>query len=197
MFSYEVIFVKGTKSKEQLILAAIRLLSVADEPIEITARQIAAEAGTNLAMINYYFKSKDELLNIAIGKIIESSAEKFRTLVENVPPREQLHQMLCSLSNMVIKYSRFTKITIPYVLLQEEIKTPFYILPILRAYFGEEKNEMECRLIAYEMISFLQLAFLRSDAVLQYVGENISQELMCDKLINLQLNLFLGDEEGK
>jgi AcrR family transcriptional regulator len=192
-----VTLLKNTNSKEQLILAAIKLLSESDEPSTITARQIAAEAGTNLAMINYYFKSKDELLNVAIGKILESSAEDFRNPAANIPPKEQLRHMLCSLSETVVKYSRFTKICIPYILLQDEIKTPVYILPLIKAHFGAKKSELECRIIAYEIVSFMQLAFLRADALSQYAGLDITDEKVCSQLVDMQLNLFLGDEEGK
>ena len=184
---------KNTNSKEQLVSATIKLLSEAEEPSEITARQIAAEAGTNLAMINYYFKSKDELLNIAIGRIIENSAEKFRTPSADIPPKEQLREMLYFLGNLVIKYSRYTKIFVPYILLQDEIKGPFYILPYLKAYFGETKSELECRIIAYEMLSFMQLIFFRSDAFYQYTGANLTDEKTCNELVNMQIKLFLGD----
>ncbi len=188
---------KNSNSKEQLISATLKLLSEADEPANITARQIAAEAGTNLAMINYYFKSKDELLNIAIGKIIEDSAEQFLTPAADIPPREQLRDMLFSLGSMVVKYSRYTKISVPYMLLQDEIKTPLYILPYLKAYFGENKSELECRVIAYEMLTFMQLAFYRSDAFYRYSGMHLPEEQACKALIDMQLNFFLGDEEGE
>jgi AcrR family transcriptional regulator len=187
---------KNSNSKEQLISAVIKLLSESEEPANITARQIAAEAGTNLAMINYYFKSKDELLNVAIGKIIENSAEKFRTPAADIPPKEQLREMLVFLGSQVMKYSGYTKISIPYILLQDEIKGPLYILPYLKAYFGERKSELECRIIAYEMLSFMQLAFFRSDAFYRYTGVDLTNEKTCNELVDMQLNLFLGDTKG-
>jgi AcrR family transcriptional regulator len=196
MFNYRGGKLKNSNSKEQLIAAVIKLLSESEEPANITARQIAAEAGINLAMINYYFKSKDELLNVAIGKIIESSAEKFRTPSADIPPKEQLREMLLFLGGQVMKYSGYTKISIPYILLQDEIKSPLYILPYLKAYFGEEKSELECRIIAYEMLSFMQLAFFRSDAFYRYTGVDLADEKTCNKLVDMQLNLFLRDTKG-
>ena len=36
---------------------------------QLTARRMSSEAGTNLAMINYCFKSKDELMKIAVENV--------------------------------------------------------------------------------------------------------------------------------
>jgi len=63
MFNYWRRFViKNENTSEQLILATIKLLSTREEVSQITARDIVAEAKTNLAMINYCFKSKEALL---------------------------------------------------------------------------------------------------------------------------------------
>lgn len=57
---------KADSTKEQLINATIQLLSSHRDVSSITAREIVAKANVNLAMINYYFKSKEELINISI-----------------------------------------------------------------------------------------------------------------------------------
>jgi AcrR family transcriptional regulator len=56
---------------QQLILdAALRILGRAGMP-GLTARAIAAEAGTNLALVNYYFGSKQNLL-LALSDALDS-----------------------------------------------------------------------------------------------------------------------------
>jgi len=49
-------------STRDAILAAAQRLLARDGYRGVTARQIAAEAGTNLALVNYYFGSKQNLL---------------------------------------------------------------------------------------------------------------------------------------
>lgn len=140
--------------------AAICLLLEAAEPKKITSRQITEKAGANLAMINYYYESKDQLLRLAVGKIIESSAEHFRSQTSaDAPPRQRLKEMLSSLCEEVIKYQNFTKVYIPYVLTRDDILTPYDILPVLKEYFGDAGTETEYKIMAYEMISFFQLVF--------------------------------------
>ena len=187
---------KNENTKEKLILATIKLLSKSKDPTQITARQIVAEAKTNLAMINYSIKSKEDLMNIAIGRIISSSANRFKVIQhEGITPKEQLKRMLYNLCEITVSYSQFTKITIPYILLQDEITLPFDILPIIMEYFNIRKSETECRIIAYQMISFMQLIFLRSEDFMKYSGINIFNSEQRNNFIDMQLNLFLGDEK--
>jgi TetR/AcrR family transcriptional regulator, regulator of cefoperazone and chloramphenicol sensitivity len=186
---------KKEEVKEQIVSATVGLLLEAENPEEITSREIAARAGVNLAMINYYFQSKDQLLILGISKIMEDSADSFLVVPKTfIPPRKRLQNMLYELCEMVVKYHRFTKIYIPYIMLRDEILVPFYIIPILCEYFGEQKTELECKIIAYQIISFLQLIFLRTEAFQKYAALNIMDASVRKSMIDMQLNLFLGEE---
>lgn len=187
---------RNDDTKEQLISATIELLLKSEDATQITARQIVAEAKTNLAMINYCFKSKEELMNIAIGRIISNSAKSFiATNDDSICPKEHLRKMLYNLCEITASYSQYTKISIPYILLQGEITQPLDVLPIIKEHFRNKKNEAECRIIAYQMISFMQLIFLRSDDFFKYSGINVFDAEQRNALIDMQLNLFLGDEK--
>ena len=189
---------KNEEVKEQLISAAVDLLLEAEKPEGITSREIAARSKTNLAMINYYFESKDQLLNLAISKIMEESADSFQIAPKTaIPPRERLQEMLYELCEMVVKYQRFTKIYIPYILMHDEITIPNFIIPILHEYFSGEKMDLECKVIAYQMVSFLQLIFLRADAFQKYSGSDIFDVSVRKNLIDMELNLFLGEEKQR
>lgn len=182
-------------TKEQLISATINLLSGTRDASQITARQIAAEANTNLAMINYCFKSKDALMNVAIGRIISSCADKFKIAKdESISPKEHLRRMLCNLCDVTISYSQFSKINVPYILLQGEITIPLDVLPFIKGYFGNRKSDTECRVIAYQMISFMQLVFLRSEEFLKYSSIDIYNAEQRHKCIDMELDLLLGVE---
>lgn len=184
--------------KQALLNAAKELLKEAGEPEELTSRRIAARAGTNAAMINYYFRSKDELLNEAVGELLNLSAEVFRAPPDpGVTPKERLRGVLRSICGVVLRYRRYTKIYIPHILLEDEIILPDYVLPEIREHFGGRRNEAECRIIAYQMISFLQLAFYRSDAFSRYTGMDLSEEEACRKLVDTELELLLPEEESE
>lgn len=48
-------------TRDQILRAAVRVLARDGQPA-LTARNVAAEAGTNLALLNYHFGSKERLL---------------------------------------------------------------------------------------------------------------------------------------
>jgi len=110
-------------------------------------------------------------------------------------PKEQLKEMLYNLCDITISFMQFTKISIPYILLQAEISLPLDVLPLIKEHFLNKKSETECRVIAYQMVSFMQLIFLRSEDFFKYSGIDILKIEQRKKLIDMQLNIFLGDEK--
>ena len=70
--------------REQLLDAARRLL-VERGSARITARDLVAESGTNLASIGYHFGSKDALINAAIEASFDEWADHLALLVMSDP----------------------------------------------------------------------------------------------------------------
>jgi AcrR family transcriptional regulator len=65
--------------REQLLTAARQLLEDKGYA-HITARDLVAASGTNLASIGYHFGSKAELLNAALGIVFEEWANQLMTI---------------------------------------------------------------------------------------------------------------------
>ena len=63
-------------STRDAILAAAQRLLARDGYQGVTARQIAAEAGTNLALVNYYFGSKQNLLLTLFDELDRDKLER-------------------------------------------------------------------------------------------------------------------------
>lgn len=185
---------KDENQKAALLKATKRLLEEAEQPEKVTSRQIASRAGVNLAMINYYYGSKEALTSQAVSEILDVSAGIFQTPGNpSESPKERLRHILREICKTVVKYQRYTKLYVPHLLLEDEITLPQLILPEIRDHFGTRRSETECRIIAYEMISFLQLAFYRTDAFMRYTGMNLTKEGTTIELIDWELELFLPD----
>lgn len=186
---------KDENPKERLLQATVALLNEAEQPEKVTSRQIAERAGMNLAMINYYFGSKDTLVAQAVSYLLDVSAELFKSPADpDRTPKECLRDILRQICRIIVKYRSYTRLYVPHLLLEEEITLPQYILPEIRAHFGESRDETACRVIAYELVSFLQLAFYRSEAFLRYTGLNLADEETAERLLDQQLDLLLPDE---
>ncbi|WP_438435449.1 TetR/AcrR family transcriptional regulator [Gorillibacterium sp. sgz500922] len=187
-------------TKDQLLKATIRLLADGGDYHRITARQIAEEAGANLAMINYYYSSKDALMSLAVDRIIAAKAKELgHSIPQEAPPQEKLRSFLIQLSDMAVAYAELTRPTIPYLLLHKEIETPYHILPYIRACCGSTRNETECRIIAYQLASFFKLVFYRSEDFFKYANVDVEDKKQRDELVDTAIRLYLepvGKEES-
>ena len=179
--------------KNQLILATMKLLTKSKNPSKITARQIANEANANLAMINYYFNSKDALLNTAVSKLMADRANELKEIRDkNLPGKQKLSDFLITMADITIDYSEISKPTIPYLLLEGEIELPYYILPMIEECCGDKRSETDCRIIAYQLISFSQLVFYRSADFMKYTGIDVFDKKQRDALFQTTINFYIG-----
>lgn len=186
---------KSDKTKSLLINTVISLLREGTDISKVTSRMITEKAAVNLSTINYHFDSKDELINIAVNKLISDEAEKSFERMENSSdePKLKLRNFLVMMSNLVISYKKFLQPVMPYILLNKEFSEAEKILPFVRECVGDKKSETECRILSYEIISFMQLVFYREDEFKKFTGVNFSREGQVEKLIDMKLSMIFKD----
>ncbi|HUI88988.1 MAG TPA: TetR/AcrR family transcriptional regulator [Anaerolineales bacterium] len=68
---------------QQLILEAVVTCIEKHGIDKVTTRKIAQEAGTNIASINYYFRSKDALISAALAMTIKHMTEDILAVMED------------------------------------------------------------------------------------------------------------------
>ena len=186
---------QSENTKSQLISTTKDLLLTAKNPEKITARQIASQANVNLAMINYCFGSKDELLKLAIDEIIAFEFKQFTIKGDGyLSPKEKLKMLLYHVSEVTIRYENITRLSVPYVLLNAPIEIPYGILPYIKEHFGNQKEEHVCKVLAYEIVSFMQIVFYRAKDFYKYSGINLQEPRELQRFIDNQLDLILGGE---
>jgi AcrR family transcriptional regulator len=70
-------------AKDKIFQAAMELVTKGKTEQQITTREIASKAGVNLALVNYYYQSKENLLSQVVGTmmgdIIEQSNQNSQT----------------------------------------------------------------------------------------------------------------------
>ena len=157
--------------QEQILNATVKLLQNDREPGGITVRDIAAEANVQLSMINYYFRSKDELMYQAVCALRQKAASEWLSVKDNsISAYERFRGMLIAICDMSVKHSRYMKFTVEYELTKAEIVTPQNVLSLIREICGDKRSEISIRITAYEIISLLQLMFLRARDLNKYLG---------------------------
>ena len=177
-------------TKEKIINTVVDMLHEMDDPSKITIRQIAKRVGIGIGLINYHFQTREALLNIAVVKIMEDTASKLKGIENDKydDPEQKLKDTLKELSDIAIQNSKFLIISTQYELLQGEIQTPLYYIPLLRKICKNQKDESELRIIALQLNSIMQIVFLRSSAFQVYSGIDIYNKLQRDKFIDTCVN---------
>src|SRR6202042_3239514 len=66
---------------EEKIKEAARVLFTSKGYAATTVRDIAAEANINLALVNYYFRSKEKLFDLIMAETIQKLFEKIRPII--------------------------------------------------------------------------------------------------------------------
>ena len=170
-------------AREQFLNTTVKLLLADKDPAEITVRDIATAANVQVSMINYYFKSKDELMYQAVGVLRDKMAWDRITVKNNeMSPYMRFREMLIALCDMSIKYSKYMRFTVEYELTKAEIIMPQYIIPLIREICGNKRSETSIRITAYEIISILQLIFLRSKEISNYLGFDVLEH---DRMVEI------------
>jgi AcrR family transcriptional regulator len=98
-------------AKEKILNAAIELISEGKTDKQITMRQIALKAGVNLALVNYYYQSKDNLLSQVVG-IIMGGLIEHTTFNTESDALTRLRNMLLITAEAAFKYRNITKIAV-------------------------------------------------------------------------------------
>jgi AcrR family transcriptional regulator len=165
-----------TDVKEQILNATVKLLKDSKDPESVTVRDIADAADVQLAMINYYFHSKDELLYQAVGALRNKMAGDWLSVKgkdKEMNAYMRFRKMLIALCGMSVKYSRYMRLTVEYELTKAEIVSTQHTLPLIREICGDKRSETSIRITAYEIVSTLQLIFFRAKDISAYLGFNV------------------------
>jgi AcrR family transcriptional regulator len=81
---------KDLPDGREKIIEAARRLFVEKGMKKTTVRQIAAQAGMNVAMVNYYFGSKENLCSAVYGEALQLISERIFQLIDSEMPLFQL-----------------------------------------------------------------------------------------------------------
>ncbi|MCC0721931.1 TetR/AcrR family transcriptional regulator [Clostridioides sp. ZZV14-6044] len=187
---------KDKDARERIIEITLRILEEVEDVDKITVRQIAERAGVGVGLINYHFKTKDNLLSIAIGDtmsniITELSYDSVYTL-DSVENLKDLLKRLCDIG---IHYDKVLPFILNQCIINGNMQAQLAIIPILRNIFGDEKDEMSLRTIALQIILPIQMAALSPESFQLYSGTNIKVKHQRDNFIDILIeNIIKGDD---
>ncbi|MBO7450100.1 MAG: hypothetical protein J6U54_06980 [Clostridiales bacterium] len=183
-------------TKEKLISAAIELMEQAEDPLEVTSREIAGKAEVKPSMINYCFGSREELLYTSFHRLYMSflSDKNVEELIKaDLPPKELLKKLHFIVAKCLVEHFKFTKATTPLVLFKRNLGEESFSFAYVKKHYNGRKNDTECRLIAYELSTMMQLIVFRKDDIKKDFGVDLENDGELQKFIDFRVDLLLGE----
>jgi len=141
-----VSYARDVGHRQDLLAAARRLLRTKGYA-RITARDLVAESGTNLASIGYHFGSKEGLLNAAIGEAIEEWTEQLARVAMADPAATPAERGFSAWSAMLAGVAAQRELVVSYL----EALAQAERAPALREQFARQYRR--CRERVAELVA--------------------------------------------
>lgn len=185
---------KDLDAKKRLIKAAAELLNESGDIDEITVRQIAERANVGIGLINYHFKSRDNLLGIAVGDEMSRLAGGFSKSGNHpdLSPDLKLKVMLKELCNFSERHRKYLKFAVTQSIINGDRGAELYLIPILREIFAEQRDEISLRIIALQILAPLQVVFLNTPAFRVYSGIELDDENQRNRFIDILVDHLIA-----
>ena len=183
-------------TKEKLIDATLSLMEEMEDPLNVTSRQIAERAGTKPSMINYCFGSRENLIYATFQKEYMSflnETEVASLLASDLTPRELLKKLHFIVAKCLVENPKFTKAITGHILFNRDLSKESFSFPYVKKHYAGRRTDEECKLIAYELSSMMQLIVYRKDDIKESFGIDLDNEKELKKYIDMRVDLLLGD----
>ena len=182
-------------TKDKLVDAAFELMEKAEDPMAVTSREIAARAAVKPAMINYCFGSRENLIYNAFQKQYLSflkDKEVEKVVNSDLPPQEILKKLHYVVADCLVKNHMFTKAITGFVLFKRDLGQESFSFNYVKKAFKGRKTDAECKLIAYELSTMMQLIIYRKDDIKRDFGIDLDDEEQLRHYIDMRVDLLLG-----
>ena len=183
-------------TKEKLIDAAFALMEEADDPFNVTSRQIAERAGTKPSMINYCFGSRENLLYQTFQKQYMSflNESEIREIIDSdITPKELIKRLHFVVAKCLVENPKFTKAITGHVLFNRDLSKESFTFPYVKKHYAGKKTDEECKLIAYELSAMMQLIIYRKEDIKRDFGIDLDNDKELRKYIGMRVDLLLGE----
>lgn len=125
----------GENARGKLYRAVLELLGAGEDAGSITTRQIAAKAGVNLALVNYYYQSKENLLSEVVGKMMGDIIAPIFDNSSGEDAESRLRNILTATADAAFMHENICKIAIASELKHGCRNSCAMVMPLLREIF--------------------------------------------------------------
>ena len=182
-------------TKDKLMEATLHLMENMEDPMKVTSREIAQQAQVQPAMINYCFGSRENLIYATFQKeylAFVQEDEVKEILSSDLEPKEILKRIHFIVARCLVQNYKFTRAITALVLFQRDLGKGSFSYPYVKAHFQGKKTDKECKLIAYELSTMMQIMIYRKDDIRKDFGIDLDDEKELRKYVDMRIELLLG-----
>lgn len=184
-------------AKEKIFQATIKLVTSGKTEHQITIREIASKAGVNLALVNYHYQSKENLLSQVVGTMMGDIIEKFfQDEGANTDASLRLRNMLLATADAAFKYRNISKIAISLELKSGCENSCKMVIPLLREIFYE-RSESNLSIIAMQLMIPFHHIVLDPELYNKYLDTDFFDEKKRKQKINQMVDCILSEQSKK
>ena len=173
----------------------LHLMENMEDPMKVTSREIAQKAQVQPAMINYCFGSRENLIYATFQKeylAFVQEDEVKEILSSKLEPKEILKRIHFIVARCLIQNYKFTRAITGLVLFQRDLGKGSFSFQYIKAHYQGKKTDKECKLIAYELSTMMQLMIYRKDDIRKDFGIDLEKEKELKKYVDMRVDLLLG-----
>jgi AcrR family transcriptional regulator len=173
------------ETRQRIISATIELLNELPD-----VRLVAQRAEVGVGLINYHFHTRDNLLSLAIGSIMAEMATGLGGSGTNKDESgaERIRTMLKSLYTFAERHEKLIQFLLTHGIVNGDLDAALYLVPMLREIYPQEKDEIQLRIIALQIILPIQVASINPSAFRHFTGIDLhdvkQREAYIDTLID-------------
>lgn len=139
-------------TKDKIFQTTLELIAQVDSIEQLTVKKIASEANVNVALINYYFSSKENLLRQVVGVKMGKLIERLFTEEDNpLPPQLQLKTLLVKTANLGFQFYEINKVAVAGDMENGCRNSCSLVMPLLKEIYKEYGGE-ELKLLALQLM---------------------------------------------
>ena len=147
-------------------------------------------------MINYCFGSRENLIYATFQKEYLSflqEEEIAKVLSSGLPPKEILKKIHFLVARCLVSHYKFTRAITSMVLFKRDLGKASFSYSYVKAHYQGRKTDEECKLIAYELSSMMQLLIYRKDEIKRDFGIDLDEEKALKHYIGMRVDLLLAE----
>ncbi len=159
-------------AREKIIQTTTQLIKEFEDISQITIRDIAVKSEVGSGLINYHFQTKDNLIGICVLRIISQFIEEIEKLYDNLymAPIDKLKHVFKAKCDFIVANPIISKTSMILDLSAAALgdntdQSSMVHYKVLKEIYGDRKTDSELFIILHEMMSSIQVSFLRNDVI--------------------------------